>query len=490
MLFNSVSYAVFLPVIFALYWLIPKKYKWLVLLTGSYYYYMSWGIKYSVWIVLTTIVSYFCAIKIERCEFGTKQRKLFLVLPIVFIAGTLVIFKYFNFFGQSIVNILKSFSLKCDEFTLNLIMPVGISFYSFQCIGYLADVYSSKTSAQRHLGKFALFVSFFPQVLSGPIARANDLIPQLECEKRFDYKQASYGMRQIAFGFFKKLVVSNVCAGIVDGVYNSLNEKSGFVLVAATVLYAFQIYCDFSGYSDIAIGSAKILGINLMTNFKTPYLSQSIKEFWSRWHISLSTWLRDYIYIPLGGNRRGNFRYACNIIITFLISGMWHGAAATFIMWGLIHGLLQVSETFIYRLKVLERFIPKKNEKKVFCLSSIIQIIITFCLVCFTWIFFRANNISNAVYVVSNMFSGIISPISYVKNGIAALNLSNEVIVRLAPAILTLVVTDIIFLKHDLFEVIGRIKPIYRWIIYIVILLMIIVLAPSDSNANFIYFQF
>lgn len=488
MLFNSLSYAIFLPIVFALFWLTPKRFRWAVLLASSYYFYMSWGIKYCIWIALATAVSYFCARLIEKSD--DKRKKLFLVLPIIFIMGTLVVFKYFNFFSRSLTNLLSMFSLPVGEFTLNLVMPLGISFYSFQSVGYLADVYSGKTSAQKHFGKYALFVSFFPHVLSGPIGRADKLMPQFECEKKFDFDQAAYGIRQLVWGLFKKIVVSSLCAGIVDEVYNSIGNQKGFVLICATVFYAFQIYCDFSGYSDIAIGSAKLLGIDLMTNFKTPYMSQSIKEFWSRWHISLSTWFRDYIYIPLGGSRKGNFKYICNILITFLVSGLWHGAAVTFVIWGLLHGALQVIETYIYKISFLKRFAPKKDEKKILCPSGIIKLILTFCVICFTWIFFRANSLSDAGYIISHLFSGIGSPAAYFKAGISALHLNNEMIIRLAASMLALVISDILFVKNDLYYSIGKIKPVYRWIVYIIVLLMIFVLTPSNSNSNFIYFQF
>ena len=321
MLFNSVSFAIFMPIVFALYWLVPQKFKWFILLVSSYYYYMSWGPQYAIWIVLTTLISYFCANAIEKYE-SVGKKKLFLALPIVFSLGTLVFFKYFNFISESVTSLLRAVSLPVDDFTLNLVMPLGISFYSFQTVAYMVDVYKGKVKAEKHIGKYALFISFFPQVLSGPIARADKLLPQLECDKKFDYEQASYGARQMAWGFFKKILVSDMCASFVDATYNVLEGKTGFILVLSTVLYALQIYCDFSGYSDIAIGSAKLLGIDLMDNFKNPYMSQSIKEFWSRWHISLSSWFRDYVYIPLGGNRVNKFRYACNIIITMLVSGL------------------------------------------------------------------------------------------------------------------------------------------------------------------------
>ncbi len=488
-LFNSLAFAVFMPIVFFVYWLVPQKFKWAVLLISSYYYYMSWGAEYAIWIVLTTLISYFGALGIEKFS-DEKKKKVCLVLPVVFTLGTLVFFKYFNFISSSVTTALRSFSLPVSDLTLNLIMPLGISFYSFQTVAYLVDVYNGKSAAQKHIGKYALFISFFPQVLSGPIARANDLMPQLEEPKKFDYEQVSYGARQMAWGFFKKMVVSSVCAGYADGVYNSIPQKTGFVLVLATVLYALQIYCDFSGYSDIAIGTARLLGINLKDNFKNPYMAQSIKEFWGRWHISLSTWFRDYVYIPLGGNRVSKFRYACNIIITFLVSGLWHGAAWTFIIWGLLHGVLQVVETFVYKTKAFSKLSPFGKEKKVFSVKGIITLVLTFSIVCFTWIFFRANSLNDALFVIKNSFVGIASPINYIKRGVSALGLSNEGVLRLVPSVATVVLTEFLSLKWDLYKKVGEIKPIFKWIIYIVVLVMIVVLTPSNANQDFIYFQF
>lgn len=488
MAFTSLTYAAFIAISFAVYWIIPQKYRWIVLLAASYYYYLSWGVQYSVWIILTTVISYFCAVAIKKYS---SKKKLFAALPIIFSLGTLVFFKYFNFFSTAVTGILKAVSLPVSDLTLNLIMPVGISFYSFQTVGYIVDVYKGKTEPERHFGKYALFISFFPQVLSGPIARANSLLPQLDKGvERFDYEKASYGIRQIAWGLFKKMVVSAVCACVVDPVFNGLSGKKGFVLVIATVTYAFQIYCDFSGYTDIAIGSAKLFGIDLMDNFKNPYTSQSIKEFWSRWHISLSTWFRDYLYFPLGGSRVNKFRASLNVIIVFLVSGLWHGAAWTFIIWGLIHGVLQVIEKLIYDIKPFRKFCPWKKEKKFLSPGGIITLILTFAIICFTWIFFRANSIGDAVYVIKHLFSGICSPAKYIISGIKALDLQNDTIIRLVISLPVLIVSDFLFVKWDLFKKIGEIKPVFRWIIYIAVLLMIFSLTPSGSNSEFIYFQF
>ncbi len=487
MIFNSVSFAIFLPIVFALFWLVPKKFKWVVLLASSVYYYMSWEPKYIIWILTAAVISYFGSIFIEKYKDDIKKKKTVLVSSIVLVLVLLLYFKYFVFISDAVVSLLQKFALPVSDLTLKIIMPVGISFYTFQTIAYLVDVYKGKVSAERHFGKYSAFISFFPQVLSGPIPRAEVLLPQINDPKPFEYEQAAYGARQMAWGFFKKMVVSAVCAAYVNPVYDNVTEYSGFVLITATVLYAFQIYCDFSGYSDIAIGTARLFGINLSPNFKTPYFSQSIKEFWSRWHISLSSWFRDYVYIPLGGNRVSKPRYAFNIIVTMLLSGIWHGAAWTFILWGFIHGLIQVLENFIYKIKV---FAPKTKEKKIFTPRGIFTLVMTFAIVCFTWIFFRANTISDAFYIIGNMFEGINSPVSYFVGGISGLGFDVEGVIRLGVSMVILFVGDSFLLKTDVFEKIGKTHPVLRWIVYIVVLLAIVVLTPSNASTEFIYFNF
>lgn len=333
MLFNSVSYGIFLPIVFILYWLLPHRFRWGLLLVSSYYFYMSWNAKYVALIFITTFVSYVAAILVEKAK--TRQGKLRIIcLSALICLGILFYFKYFNFISQSFVDLMSLFAIQLNPLTINVLLPVGISFYTFQTLSYIVDVYRGEVKAERHFGHYATFISFFPQLVAGPIERTKNLLPQLKAEHRFDYRQASYGLKLMGWGFFKKLVIADVLAKYVQTVFTSPQEFQGFALVLASVFFSIQIYCDFSGYSDIAIGTAKLLGINLMTNFKNPYFSTSVKEFWSRWHISLSTWFRDYVYIPLGGNRKGVLRRNVNLMITFLASGLWHGTEWTFVFWG------------------------------------------------------------------------------------------------------------------------------------------------------------
>ena len=299
--FNSVEFAIFLPIVFAIYWAIPHKFRWMILLLSSYYFYMSWNPKYVVLILFTSIISYIAG-RLLAINKNEKIRRCILICTLVACLGVLFFFKYFNFISESIVNAASCFALTMHSVTLNLLLPVGISFYIFQTLSYVIDVYRGNVQPEYNFGIYATFISFFPQLVAGPIERTTNLLPQINSEKKFDYDLAMYGARQMLWGFFKKTAVADVVAVYVDNVYGNLAQCTGLELCIAIFFFTIQIYCDFSGYSDIAIGSAKLLGIKLMTNFSSPYFSLSVKEFWSRWHISLSTWFRDYIYIPLVGN--------------------------------------------------------------------------------------------------------------------------------------------------------------------------------------------
>ena len=346
MLFNSFAFAVFLPIVFILYWVLPHKARWILILAASYYFYMSWNAKYIFLILFTTIISYVAAILLEKTE-NLRTKKGILVGTAVICLGVLFFFKYFNFVSESVTAVFRLFAIQMNPVLLNLLLPVGISFYTFQTLSYVIDVYKGDVKVEHHFGYYATFISFFPQLVAGPIERTNNLLPQIKTEHKFNYDQATYGLKLMVWGYFKKIVIADTLSQFVSKVYDAPQGFSGFALILATVFFTLQIYCDFSGYSDIAIGTAKLLGINLMTNFKSPYFSQSIKEFWSRWHISLSTWFRDYVYIPLGGSRVGKIRHAVNLLITFLISGLWHGANWTFVIWGGIHGLGQMIESSV-----------------------------------------------------------------------------------------------------------------------------------------------
>ncbi len=333
MLFNSFSYAIFVPIIFIIYWFIPHRFRWGLLLSASYYFYMSWNPKYIILILATTFISYITGIVIEQTE-NKLQKKVYLVLSVIFCMGVLFIFKYFNFFIENLSSVLDMFSIKMHPITLRLLLPVGISFYTFQTMSYVIDVYRGDIKAEKHFGYYAAFISFFPQLVAGPIERTSNLLPQIKLEQKFSEQKAFDGLKLMLWGYYKKLVVADTLAPYVDKVYNQLELYQGFSLMIVVFFFSLQIYCDFSGYSDIAIGTARLFGIDLIKNFDAPYFSKSVKEFWRRWHISLSTWFRDYIYISLGGNKCSRIKRYFNLKIPILIRGLWHPANWTFLYWG------------------------------------------------------------------------------------------------------------------------------------------------------------
>ncbi|MBQ7577705.1 MAG: MBOAT family protein [Synergistaceae bacterium] len=475
MLFNSFQYGIFFPIVFAIYWGLPDKFRWPVILISSYYFYMSWNVKYVVLILFTTIISYFAALLIERYRDNQPAKKFILVFSLIACLGVLFVFKYYNFFAQSFVSFMDLFAIKLHPATLKLLLPVGISFYTFQTLGYVIDVYRGEAGAEKNFGIYAAFISFFPQLVAGPIERTNNLLPQIKAKHVFNYEQASYGIKLMTWGFFKKLAIADTLATYSDRVFNHVHSYQGFALILAALFFTIQIYCDFSGYSDIARGCAKMMNIDLMENFRSPYFSASIKEFWSRWHISLSTWFRDYVYIPLGGNRVNKFRHCLNLMITFIISGLWHGANWTFVIWGAVHGLAQVIENFFTRPKSLRA----------------LRVMMTFTFVSLAWIFFRANNVSEALYIFSNLFTGINNLWEYFAiNGYKVLIISNFKKFRIIVAVMALIIWDYASLKHDVINFMTSQKNfIVRYAFYFV-LLTVLTLFRTAETTEFVYFQF
>ena len=490
MLFNSNAFYVFLPIVFAIYWLTPPKHRWGVLLVSSYYFYMSANASYIFLILLTTAVSYTTALILEKTE-NPKKRKLCIWTALVVCLGLLFFFKYFNFLSKSLVSLLKSVSISMSPVTLNLVLPVGISFYTFQTLGYVIDVYKGRTKACRHFGKYAAFVSFFPLLLAGPIERAEHLMPQMEEEHSFDCDKAIRGAKLIAWGYFKKIAIADVLSSSVDIVYNQVTNFTGLALGVATFFYAFQVYCDFSGYSDIARGVACLFDIDLVNNFKSPYFAASIKEFWGRWHISLSTWFRDYVYIPLGGSRAGTWKTYRNLIITFLISGLWHGANWTFVVWGGLHGLYNVVSRLTKPLRLAVNRLTRLNRCKK--LHHFLQRAMTFCMVAFAWIFFRADTLSDAWYVISHMFRNCQYFLPYLREGYDFLGLTKLKLLGLLLPVALLAVFDYFSLKMDVIDRIGQWKTWQRWLLYVAFVsVTICMVAASYGNVSqeFIYFQF
>lgn len=479
MLFNSLSYAIFLPAVFTLYWSCKDKYRWLILLISSYFFYMSWNPRYVVLIFGTTVVSYLAGIGIERVETRVKKKSI-LVLSAFVCLGVLFVFKYINFFSESVCSMLQAISIQVHPVTFNLLLPVGISFYTFQTLSYVIDVYRGDVGAERHFGYYATYVSFFPQLVAGPIERSSNLLPQIKSEKRFNYDKSVYGLRMMLIGFFKKIVIADNLAIYVDEVYKNVDAYHGFSLLMVVLFFSLQIYYDFSGYSDIAIGSAKLMGIDLMTNFESPYFSKSVKEFWGRWHISLSSWLRDYIYIPLGGNRVGKARHKINLLITFLASGLWHGANWTYILWGMVHGVAQMLS-----IKSVN------NSDKMIKIPSWLKVCVTFVFCNLAWVLFRAETLHDAFYVYQNMLCGINDGIiTYVCDGIKQIDIKKLELIKITVSLSIISVVDYILLNRDVYVLIGEKPKHIRWGLYVIVTLMIIFFMPVTKETQFLYFQF
>lgn len=480
MVFNSLSFIIFLPVVFSLHWALPKRFRWVLLLAASYWFYMSWNAKYVVLILLTTFVSYSCGLLFERVH-SRHVRRALLGFAFVVCLGMVFLFKYFNFLSGVVVSALNAMALPVHPVTLKLLLPVGISFYTFQTLSYVADVYSGRVRAERHFGKFALFISFFPQLVAGPIERTSNLLPQLARPRDFDYALAAQGVRLILWGFFKKVFVADTLAGYVDRVYAAADIYSGGSHVFAAVAFAVQIYCDFSGYSDIAIGSARLFGVKLCINFRSPYLAATLSDFWKRWHISLSSWFRDYVYIPLGGNRCSKVRNAVNLLITFLASGLWHGANWTFVVWGGLHGIAQVVESFL---------IPKRLWSFPGYRLFHRALIFGFCII--TWVFFRAQSIDESVRILGKIFRALTQPAYQATLMIREQHLVAPVLVRIALLLGILIVYDIVSLRTDIPTTLARLHPAGRWCVYILAISLMIhsFLKFGVLSSSFIYFQF
>lgn len=486
MVFNSVAFLIYLPIVLILYFALPKKISWVMLLLASYYFYISWNVELIYLIVFTTLISWVSAMLIERVK-SKGIKKLFLVLTLVTCLGILFFYKYFNFLSDSVVQALKAFGIGADPFHLDLILPVGISFYTFQTLSYVIDVYRGDVKTERNFFFYALYVSYFPQLVAGPIERPNNLIPQLHEHHRPNWENTKNGLRKMLIGFFKKVVVADLLAAYVNAVYNDVAAATGLGVAIATVLFAFQIYCDFAGYTDIAIGCAEIMGIKLMQNFNRPYIAQSIQEFWRRWHISLSTWFKDYIYFPLGGSRCAKWKKMRNVMIVFMVSGLWHGAAWTFVIWGALHGLYQVIGGLLkpLREKALDAMHISRDAKAL----TFARQALTFALVCFAWIFFRANSMADAMLLVRKLFGDWNLSAAYFSGTFDHMGLTVIAALTSVLSIFIMNRMDInqLRLSHD-----GEgAVPVFRYayVIWIIAIAWLLLLA-GDGASSFIYFQF
>lgn len=405
MLFNSIQFAIFLVIVFTLYWIVKNNFKLqnIILLVSSYVFYGWWDYRFLFLLIFSTFLDYFTGLKIYRAE-KTGLKKMWLFISVFINLGFLGMFKYYNFFATSFADLLSNFGFHPDVWLISVILPVGISFYTFHGLSYVFDIYNNKIRPTENFVNYSVFVSFFPLLVAGPIERATHLLPQVEHPRKFDYSKAADGMRQILWGLFKKIVIADNCADVVNTIFGHSGNYSGSTLLVGAVLFTFQIYGDFSGYSDIALGTARLFGFELLRNFAFPYFSRDIAEFWRRWHISLSSWFRDYLYYPLGGSRVNKAKRIRNTFIIFLVSGFWHGANWTFIVWGGLNALyflpLLLAENNRNNMDIVAagRLFPS--------LKDMLKIIVTFSLTVLAWIFFRAATLSQAVAYIRRIFSG------------------------------------------------------------------------------------
>ena len=479
MLFNSIEFICFLPIVFIVYWLADKHLKWqnFLVVTASYIFYGWWDIRFLSLIILTSSFCFVSGLLIERAEGNRKKQKINNTINILLNIGILGTFKYFDFFSTNIETALHSLGFEPDWITLDILLPVGISFYTLQALSYSIDVYQKKISACHDPIAFFAFVSFFPQLVAGPIERATNLLPQFYKRRTFDYSKAIDGCRQMLWGFFKKMIIADNCAMAVNEIWGSYQYQSGFTLLLGGLLFTFQIYGDFSGYSDIAIGCARLFGIDLMKNFNYPYFSRDISEFWRRWHISLSTWFRDYIYIPLGGSRCKKTKVIRNTFIIFIISGLWHGANWTFILWGIYHALLFMpllllnkNRRYTKNVIAVGKLLPSFKEA--------VQMFSTFFLVLIGWIIFRSNDIGEASDYLARLFSPSLFEVSF-PHGKRAL----------IYCLVLLIIEWMQREKEHALQINKEIKsPVVRWGIYYILIFIIVFL--QGTPADFIYFQF
>jgi len=472
MVFNSIEFAIFLPIVVLLFYLLPQKLRWVMLLAASCVFYMWFVPKYILILLVTIIIDYSAGILMEKHENEPKKKKTFLVISVVSTLLVLFIFKYLGFINDNFVWLCQKLGLDVRT-SVNIILPIGLSFHTFQSMSYVIEVYRGNQKAERHFGYYSLYVMFFPQLVTGPIERPGNLLRQLHEKKDFRYENISKGMRLILFGLFIKMVVADHLGAYVDEVYADPSAYNSWSVMLAMAFYSFQIYCDFFGYSTIALGAAKLMGFDISDNFRTPYLAKNIAEFWHRWHISLSTWFRDYVYFPLGGSRVKFGRWAFNILVVFVLSGIWHGAAWTFLFWGFAHGLLHIVEKALRN-----RFPEREVQSKWLSVGlDVLRIAKTFVLVTLFWVMFRATDFAN----MRDMFVAAVS------------NFGGGEQLAVAPAVwlyLGLFILSDLLLFNTRFDAWCEGKPVVlRWVIYAVLIFMIIA-CSSVNSFPFIYFQF
>lgn len=483
MLFNSIEYLVFLPAVVAIYFIIPVKWRWLFLLFASYFFYMCNRIEYGILILFTTMVDYFVALQIERSS-SHRKKKAYLVISLVANLGMLAGFKYLNFFSESIGLLLHSFNIQGNLPVFSILLPVGISFFIFKSLSYTIDVYRGIRAPEKHFGHYALYVSFFPQLIAGPIDRSSGLLPQLHHPREFSASVLISGLKLMLWGFFKKVIIADRLGLYVDEIYAHPETYTGLSVILATVLFAFQLYGDFSGYTDIARGSARILGYDLMINFKRPMVAKSLRDFWNRWHISLTTWFRDYVLysLPYIKNKKVSFTWLyANLIITYLLMGLWHGASWNFVIFGFLNGVFLIAETISEKPR--RRFLDVTGISPSRFLKNLTGNIITLSLIIFTLIFFRADNLKESRLIISNSFN-----FSNLHLSVFQILRDNELLFGIL-ALVVMLVAEHLHEKHDLVRIIASRHIIIRWSIYAGFIFFILIFWAQQKQ-EFIYFQF
>ena len=497
MLFNSLEFLLFFPTVCLCYYVIPHRFRYLFLLVCSYFFYMCWNPQYALLMLTSTAITYVSGLlidsaeKIEQESARIRRKKLYVGLSFASNLAILFFFKYFNFATDTVVQILAVAGIHVQAPTFDVILPVGISFYTFQALSYTMDVYRKEIYAERNFFKYALFVSFFPQLVAGPIERSKNLLIQINEKHYFDFERTRSGLLLMLWGFFQKVELAEYLAIVVDNVFDTYSVRTGFQLMVASVLFAFQIYCDFASYSNIAVGAARVMGFRLMENFDTPYLSQSVAEFWRRWHISLSSWFRDYLYFPLGGSRKGTARKHFNRMVVFLVSGLWHGASWNYVFWGFLNGAYQVIGEILTPVK--EKLIKIFHVDTNAFSHKLLKGIITFGLVDVSWIFFR-NTMYHSLVILYRMAG--LSPNHWFTwgNNLKVMGLTTETRNLLVVSLVVLLFADICKYKGiDLIEWITKQGIWFRWLIYFIGIFAVLVFGvygPGYDASQFIYFQF
>ena len=498
MLFNSLGFLIFLPIVICVCFLLPAKIRYIWLLLSSYYFYMCWNARYVILILLSTVVTYLSGRFMEWFKHKPWDKARIIKWKKLCVAGSFIInlsilffFKYFHFAIDAVNQVLSLVHIQLNQPAFDVLLPVGISFYSFQALSYTMDVYRDEIYAEKDFLRYALFVSFFPQLVAGPIERSKNLLKHLSIPPRPNFNNLREGVLLMLWGYFLKVVMADRIAIVVDTIYGDPATYGGWYLIIASLLFAIQIYCDFSGYSTIAMGAAKILGIDLMENFNAPYLARSISEFWQQWHISLGSWFRDYLYIPLGGNRKGKRRKYCNLMVVFLVSGLWHGASWSFVIWGGLNGIYQVigELTKPWRDKLVGFL--KLNRASLG--HRILQIAITFTLVDFAWVFFRADSIQNAVSIIKGILT-VYNPWILFDGSLYKCGIDQKNFTLMLICIGILLFADICkYNRIRIREVIAQQDVWVRWLVFSVsacFILLVGIWGSGYEATNFIYFQF